>query len=290
MIGSAMKGPAAQGGPSKAVTNDFIMRLISTVYFLAFLSLGIQVRGLIGVNGLIPLKRTLSEAERWLNNNQPSRSSVGMAMTRVFVMLMGSCADSDKNLDLFMRVAGLCALLGVFSPHPAVFLYLYVSYFCLKRASGSFMNLQWDSLLLESGLICALAATTTSTTSTTSTTVASITNVLFQILLFRLMFGCGYVKVVSRDTSWRDLTAMQYHFLTQPLPSTFAPLFHNLPSGLLKAMTVHTLVVEVVLPIVQLCGQTFLHDEWLSALNLVVAANYIILQAGIFFTGNYGKS
>src|SRR2546422_2821394 len=37
-------------------------------------------------------------------------------------------------------------------------------------------------------------------------------------LLFRLMFLSGITKLASGDPTWGDLTALDYHFWTQPLP------------------------------------------------------------------------
>ena len=43
---------------------------------------------------------------------------------------------------------------------------------------------------------------------------------LLRWLLFRFMFMSGVVKLLSLDPSWWDLSALSYHFLTQPLPTT----------------------------------------------------------------------
>src|SRR2546422_11419076 len=48
-------------------------------------------------------------------------------------------------------------------------------------------------------------------------------------LLFRLMFLSGITKLASGDPTWRDLTALDYHFWTQPLPPWTAWYAHWLP-------------------------------------------------------------
>ena len=45
---------------------------------------------------------------------------------------------------------------------------------------------------------------------------------LYRLLLFRFLFLAGVVKLVSGDATWRSLTALQYHFWTQPLPTPLA--------------------------------------------------------------------
>ena len=52
-------------------------------------------------------------------------------------------------------------------------------------------------------------------------------------LLFRLMFQSGVVKLASGDPTWRGLTALDFHFETQPLPLWTAWFAHQLPDGAL---------------------------------------------------------
>ena len=52
---------------------------------------------------------------------------------------------------------------------------------------------------------------------------------LFRALIFRIMFGAGMIKIRG-DESWRDLTALYYHFETQPIPNGLSRWFHFLPA------------------------------------------------------------
>lgn len=45
----------------------------------------------------------------------------------------------------------------------------------------------------------------------------------------RIMLGCGACKYGSRDPTWRDLTAMDYHYFTQPLPNSLSYYMAGLP-------------------------------------------------------------
>ena len=67
------------------------------------------------------------------------------------------------------------------------------------------------------------------------------------------MFMSGVVKLISGDPNWRNLTALNYHFLTQPLPTPLAWYAAKLPAGLLEAATAPMFVVELVLPFLILC-------------------------------------
>ena len=68
-------------------------------------------------------------------------------------------------------------------------------------------------------------------------------------LLFRIMIGAGLIKIRGKivalfwrsqcgltsfcielgDECWRDLTCMNYHYQTQPVPNPLSPLFHASP-------------------------------------------------------------
>ena len=43
------------------------------------------------------------------------------------------------------------------------------------------------------------------------------------------------MKLASGDTTWRDLTALLYHYETQPLPTPLAWYAHQLPAWAQKA-------------------------------------------------------
>jgi len=71
---------------------------------------------------------------------------------------------------------------------------------------------------------------------------------LFRWLIFRLMFFSGVVKWSSGDPAWRDLTALSYHYETQPLPTPLAWSLYQLPIGFQKASTILVFVVELIVP------------------------------------------
>ena len=54
---------------------------------------------------------------------------------------------------------------------------------------------------------------------------------LFRWLAFRVEFGAGLIKLRG-DRCWRDLTCMDYHHETQPMPNPLSWYFHRLPRPL----------------------------------------------------------
>lgn len=70
---------------------------------------------------------------------------------------------------------------------------------------------------------------------------------LFRWLIFRIMLGAALIKLRG-DTAWRDLTALYYHFETQPIPNPLSRWFHFLPHGVLRAGVLFNYLAELVAP------------------------------------------
>src|SRR5208282_707308 len=70
---------------------------------------------------------------------------------------------------------------------------------------------------------------------------------LFRWLIFRIMLGAALIKLRG-DPAWRDLTALYYHFETQPIPNPLSRWFHFLPHWMLKAGVLFNFLAELVAP------------------------------------------
>jgi hypothetical protein len=97
-------------------------------------------------------------------------------------------------------------------------------------------------------------------------------------LLFRLMFLSGAVKLTSGDPTWRNLTALTFHYETQPLPTPLAWFVHQLPASLHRASCAGMFVIELAAPFLFFAPRAFRHRAALLTLALMAA---------IALTGNY---
>jgi hypothetical protein len=61
------------------------------------------------------------------------------------------------------------------------------------------------------------------------------------------MLGSGLIKLRG-DPAWRDLTALYYHFETQPIPNPASRWFHFLPHPILQAGVLFNHLAELVAP------------------------------------------
>jgi hypothetical protein len=93
------------------------------------------------------------------------------------------------------------------------------------------------------------------------------------------MLGCGACKYGSGDPTWRNLTAMDYHYFTQPLPNPLSHFMASLPHSAHAAAVIATHVVEGPL--------TFLaFGNWLC--RIIAFLGFVGLNVVINVTGNYG--
>ena len=63
------------------------------------------------------------------------------------------------------------------------------------------------------------------------------------------MVASGAVKLSSGDPTWASLTALTFHFETQPLPTPVAWYLHHAPGWLLKALCASIIAIELFAPL-----------------------------------------
>jgi hypothetical protein len=92
------------------------------------------------------------------------------------------------------------------------------------------------------------------------------------------MLMSGVVKLTSGDDSWWNLTALDYHYWSQPLPTVFGWLADQTPEWFKHFSVAFCLVVEIIVPF----------SIWAPRRPRLIAAGLLIfLQLAIAITGNY---
>src|SRR5258705_9417307 len=174
------------------------LRLLGLIYLVAFVSLAVQIKGLVGRDGILPAADFLG-----------GRAHRGL---RRFYRLPTLCwFNASDAFLLFLAWGGAAlALLLIAGVVPAlVLLLLGIFYLSLFTVCRSFLGYQWDILLLEMGFLAIfLTPLDILPHFPPATTPPRIILWLLWWLLFRLMFSSGVVKLRSGDTSWRNLTAL----------------------------------------------------------------------------------
>jgi len=235
-------------------------RVLAFIYMVAFASFGMQARGLVGSEGILPINMYFRMASAQLG------SAAHWRLPSIFWW-----AQSDfALLSIAWGGVALAAIATLARPYSVwqrgIFGILFVYYLSIVGAGQIFMSYQWDLLLLETGFLAIFLR-------------PSLPRVwLFQWLLFRLMFESGVVKLTSHDPTWHNLTALSFHYQTQPLPTVFAWFAAKLPTLLQQSSTAMVFVVELGLPFLVFGPRRLKH---------IAAFGFIALQLLIFVTGNY---
>jgi predicted DCC family thiol-disulfide oxidoreductase YuxK len=243
--------------PHYDLVSFIFLRLLGLIYLSAFVSFGVQALGLIGSHGILPI----AELVKLIS------SSAGTQ--RFFVMpMLFWINSSDFAIRLVCWAGAGFSLLLIFNVLPRLCLpALYVLYLSLLYGGQVFMSYQWDTFLLETGFLAALMS------------FAQRPGIwLLRWLLFRFMFMSGVVKLLSGDPNWWNLSALSYHFFTQPLPTPLAWYAAHLPPSVLRFATGGVFCVELVLPFLIFCPRR---------LRFFAAFGILLLQGCILITGNY---
>ena len=256
--------------PTHSLARWLFLRALGAVYLVAFLSLWVQVAGLIGSRGILPAATFLD----WVG------ARTGPERYRLLPTLFW-LSPTDGCLHFLCgggAALSVLLILGV-APMP-VLLLLWVFYLSLVTIGQDFLGFQWDGLLLETGLLAVfLAPPGLRARTATESPVPPSALWLLRFLLFRLMFTSGAVKLRSGDPTWRGLTALRVHYETQPLPTWIGWFMHHLPARLHTVSTLIMFAVELMVPFL-IFGP--------RPLRLAACVLMVGLQLLIAATGNYG--
>ncbi len=243
--------------PRYQFISRLFLRLLGLVYLIAFLSFAVQSGALIGADGVLPLRYYLSAV------SDQYGAAAYMQLPTIFWV-----SHADAFISCVCIAGILLALLLLFGLFLRIgLILLYLLYLSLVNAGQVFMSFQWDILLLECGFLAIFLPWG-----------SGIIVWLYRWLLFRFIFLSGVVKMLSHDPGWQNLSALNHHFETQPLPTPLSWYVHHLPEILLKAATGMTLIIELILPFFIFAPRNFRHTA---------ACGFLLFQTVILLTGNY---
>ncbi len=227
---------------------DWFIRCIGFVYLLAFLSLITQVEALFGPRGLSPI---------------PFRQLGIDWVTAPVLFMQVAC--------VLGMVASVLVMLRRFAS-PALLLN-FIIYYCFVQFGSVFMSFQWDGLLLETSFLAGLLHFCSVRGFNLA---AKLIYYSLLLLLFKLMFLSGIVKLASGDHAWANLSALNYHYQTQPIPNPLSYFVHQLPAWIDSLSCLVMFMIELVLP-------WLIFSHW----RHIAGWGFIALQLMIIITGNY---
>ncbi|XP_054390420.1 lipase maturation factor 1 isoform X6 [Pongo abelii] len=137
----------------------------------------------------------------------------------------------------------------------------------------------WDSQLLETGFLgiflCPLWRLSRLPQHTPTSRIVLWG---FRWLIFRIMLGAGLIKIQG-DRCWRDLTCMDFHYETQPVPNPVAYYLHHSPWWLHRFETLSNHFIELLVPFFLFLGRRAC---------IIHGLLQILFQGVLIISGNLG--
>lgn len=254
---------------SYVISSWLFGRALGMVLLVAFLSLGVQARGLFGSSGVVPIAELIESAKRaghgvWQHPSVLWWSTEDWTMTAVWVV--GVFAAAALVLGLVPKAALAVS---------------WLAYLSFVAVGWPFMSFQWDTLLLEASFTAFFFVPWRLWDRPSGHPEPHpVARWALWWLVFRLVFRSGWVKLASGDAAWADLSALTFHYWTQPLPTVAAWYANLLPTWFDRLSCLAMFVIELGAPI--LMG---VPRRWARR---TAAASFIGLMLLIALTGNYG--
>ncbi len=237
-----------------------LQRGMAAIYVCAFLSVLLQGKPLLGTRGLLPIPDFLEDTN--------FRKAPSLFHWRF----------SDRLLDLVCWTGLListCAVFGLTEAGPiwlSVFswLLLYALYLSVVNVGQNFFGFGWESMLLEAGFFTAFLGPR-------QVAPSIIPILILRWMFFRTELGAGLIKL-RHDSCWRDLTCLDYHYETQPLPNPLSWYFHRLPRACHRFGVLFSHFLQIVCPFGLFAPQPYAS---------IAAALCISQQLWLIISGNY---
>lgn len=217
-------------GKNYWLTRLVLQRGLALAYLIAFVAVIHQFKPLLGEHGLLPVPQFVGQV--------PFVESPSIFYCFPNDLAFGLFGWIGIALALF-ALSGYSEKVGTLAS-AGTWGALWVIYLSYINVGQTFYAFGWETLLLEAGFLAIFLGSE-------KTAPPFLVILLFQWLLFRLMFGAGLIKIRG-DSCWRDLTCLKYHYETQPMPNPFSWYFHWLPEWMGRLGVLFNHFTELIAP------------------------------------------
>ncbi|CAN7990853.1 unnamed protein product [Ixodes hexagonus] len=227
------------------LTRIVLLRSLGFVYAIAFLVALNQNKYLIGRKGLLPAHLFLREVKQYTGGVNTQAVFQVPTLFWLFERM-----DTDAFLDGIASVGFLLAL-GVTvtgAANALAMFLLWALYHSIVNIGQQWYSFGWESQLLETGFLaiffCPLVVWRQLPRGTPPPRVVVWA---YRWLLFRIMLGAGLIKIRG-DKCWMQLTCMNYHYETQPVPSPVSYCLHQSPAFIHTMEVLGNHFIELIVP------------------------------------------
>lgn len=240
-----MKNQSEYEPASYWLTRVLFLRFLAFIYLVAFCVAFEQNEALLGENGLTPAIAYIKQSRDSLVSSSGNLSAF-LQLPTVFWFL----APTSNNLASVALIGALLSSLVIIkgAANMLIMSTLWLFYMSIVNVGQTWYSFGWESQLLETGFLAIFMVPFVSLNifpALTPTPFVCIWGCRW--LLFRIMLGAGLIKIRG-DSCWLDLTCMQYHYQTQPVPNPLSIYFHTTPNTVHSFETFSNHLIELVIP------------------------------------------
>jgi hypothetical protein len=234
------------------LTRFVLLRWMGFVYVVAFYVAAKQLVPLVGEHGLTPAPLFQEEMRQYLGARMEGDELVrSPAPTWECFLNQPSlfwfdCSDTTLREIPWIGVALSLALLAGYT-NAIVMTILWMLYLSIVQVGQTWYGYGWEIQMSETGFLCIFLCPLLDPRPFPARPPPLAIIWLFRWLIFRIMLGSALIKWRG-DSCWHDLTALYYHFETQPIPNPFSRYFHFLPRPILQFGVIWTFIVEGLAP------------------------------------------
>ena len=261
------------------LTRIVFLRCLALIYSVAFLVAIQQNAGLLGSRGLLPAPLYLHHVRRQLGEDRAEWDLFSRVPTLLWWV-------QEPHIDRYMEAIAWSGLvlsstvLILGASNVIIMAALWLLYHSLVNVGQNWYSFGWESQLLETGFLAIFLCPLLSLKQIPPNTPPSLTAVMgYRWLIFRIMLGAGLIKIRG-DSCWRDLTCMNYHYETQPVPNPLSYYMHQTPEIVHKTETLINHLVELVSPWFLLLPNPF---PALSGISQIIFMFMIALSGNLSF-------
>jgi hypothetical protein len=190
------------------LARSLFQRALGLIYLIAFLNAINQFKPLLGERGLLPVPLWVRAVPFRASPSLFYAAPKDWAFTAAaWFGLLLSCLVVTGLADRYSTLLSA-----------TVWALLWVLYLSFVNVGQTFYGFGWESILLEAGFYAIFLGSARN-----SPQLVAI--LLLRWLCFRVMFGAGLIKLRG-DSCWRDMTCLNYHYETQPMPNPLSWYFH----------------------------------------------------------------
>src|SRR5436305_1328261 len=240
-------------------TRTVFQRALGLVYLIAFVNAVNQFKPLLGERGLLPVTD-------WVRAI-PFRETPSLFYFAPKDAAFTAAAWAGLILSSLV-VAGIADRYSWWLS-AIVWTVLWALYLSFVNVGQTFYGFGWESILLEAGFYAIFLGSA-------RTAPQFLTILLVRWLCFRVMFGAGLIKLRG-DPCWYDMTCLDYHYETQPMPNPLSWFFHWGPVWTHRAGVWFNHFAELIVPF-----GLFLPQPIASIAGILI----IVFQASIMASGN----